>query len=631
MMQRTNLNRWVILTGGLVLVALALVTFHPGLRMGFYLDDYIYVERAGRTDWSNALAQIFDPRIQTLWYRPLQAVQFFVEFQLFGGDANLYHLVNMAYHGVNTLLLYGLVWRISQTGNRPAGKWLLGWISAFFYATFPVYASGINWIGIVDPLTGMFFLLSIWFWWSYLEKPNRLYYCLTFAAFILALACKQISIMLPIILFLVEWWLHRDALSIPRMIRRYGPFVVGAVAFSAVQYLTQSTHTFAGVFGWQLGTTMAFILLQYLVLFFFPYGIFPSIDYNPTEVGTTLTYAWTVVAIFTLVWMGWSKRSRVLLFLGVFTLLTLLPVLPFPFIEHRYLYIPILSSAVLLGLLFEQARRRWGRRVWFTSVAAIMLALLVVGDGLAVNTSALEAAEWARQLRVPYRDIERQHATLAPDTLLYFIDPITPTTGGLGGMFFLRYGRQISVKNWTERADFYSHNVSYIYYFDEARRPRELPVHQGAVTSSSIPLPAEYNAPIRLEGYEISTSAIRKGEPLVIVLYWRSLGKIDRRLTAFVHLLDPAGRVVAGYDSEPRKGQAPTDTWEPQLSYADAVVLPVGTDVPVGTGYSLKVGLYDARTQERLQVIDAQGKPLTDVIRIEPLGVIEQGTNAARN
>src|SRR5512135_548631 len=94
-------SKRVALAGAVVLAAIAFLTYYPGLRMGFYLDDYIYLERAGRTDWSNALVQIFDPRVQTLWYRPLQAIQFFLEFQVFGGNSNAYHVVNMAFHAIN--------------------------------------------------------------------------------------------------------------------------------------------------------------------------------------------------------------------------------------------------------------------------------------------------------------------------------------------------------------------------------------------------------------------------------------------------------------------------------------------------------------------------------------------------
>lgn len=611
----SNVSRRVVVAGAVVLVAVAFVTYYPGLRMGFYLDDYNYLERAGRTDWSNALAQIFDPRLQTMWYRPLQAIQFFVEYRVFGADANAYHTVNMAYHAINLLLVYGLAWRISK-------KWLVGFASALFYASFSVYASGINWIGIVDPLTAVFYLLSIWFWWTYLEKGDRLHYALAFGAFVLALLSKQISITIPVVFLLAEWWLMRRPLDIPLAVRRYAPFVLAAALFSLIQYTTQSTHTFAGVFGWQVGATMAFILVQYLVVFFFPWGVYPSLDINQVEAGDARTYAWVAIALCIFLVVLWRTRSRVLLFLGAFTLLNLIPVLPFPFIEHRYLYIPIISGAVLLALMLAWLYRRWRRQRWFLVSASAGLGLLLVWTGFAVNESALSAAEWARQLRVPFRDIERQHATFPADTLLYFIDPITPTTGGLSGMFFMRYGRDISVKNWTDYAGLREHNVSYIYYFDDQRRPREVPVERTVTTIPSARLPLTFEAPIRLEGYEVAGTSIRRGEPLVLLLYWRSFAAVNARYTVFLHLLDAQGRSVAGYDSEPRKGQYPTTAWEPNLLAADVIVMPVGTDVPVGDNYRLEVGLYDSATQQRLAIVNLEGQPVTDVFTIDTFKVV---------
>ncbi|MCL4489727.1 MAG: glycosyltransferase family 39 protein [Chloroflexi bacterium] len=597
-----------------LLVCVVFVTYSPGLRMGFYLDDYVYLERAGHTTWASALAQIFDPRLQTQWYRPLQAIQFFLEYNLFGGNSNAYHLINMGFHAVNVLFLYGLAWRISR-------RWIIGLLSALFYASFSVYASGINWIGIVDPLTAVFYLATIWFWWTYLEKQDWIHYALAFAAFVLALLAKQIAITLPVVLFLAEWWLMSHPLSIPHAVRRYAPFFVGAAIYAAVQAMTQSTHTFAAVFGWQVGASMAFILVQYLVLLFFPWGTFPSIDINQVEAGDVRLYAWLVIALLVFLYILRRKKSRVLLFLSVFTLLNLVLVLPFPFIEHRYLYIPILSAAVILALIFDAVQWRLRKPAWWVAGSSAGLALLLLWSGVSVNASALDAAEWARQLRVPFRDIERQHATYPKDTRLYFIDPITPTTGGLSGMFLLRYGPDISVGNWTEYAGLREHNAAYVYYFDKARRPQEIPVDKGAVTQSSLPLPVTYNAPISLEGYEVAETSVQRGHPLLLILYWRGHAPIDRNYTVFVHLLDANGQAVAGYDSEPRKAKDPTSSWVPTLLQSDPILLPIGNGVPVGTGYKLEVGLYYLPTLQRLSIVGKGGAPLTDAITISSFTV----------
>ncbi len=604
----------VFWAAAVVLVAMVFVAYYPGLRMGFYLDDYIYLERAGRTDWSNALAQIFDPRLQNLWYRPLQAVQFFLEFQIFGGNANAYHLVNMTFHAINVLWLYALAWRIS-------GRWLLGLAAALFYATFPVYASGINWIGIVDPLNTVFYLAAVWFWWEYLEREQRRHYALAFGAFVLALMSKQVSVTLPVVLFLVEWCLKRRPFSLARAVRRYALFVAGALAFTLIQYGTQSTHTFAGVFGWQVGAAMGWMLWQYIALFFFPWGVFPSIDLNLVDAGDVRTFAWAALALLLLFYALWRTRSRVLLFLGAFALLNLVPVLPFPFIEHRYLYLPILSAALLFALIGFKARARWGGQVWFAAAASLFFVILSLGNGLAVDASVAEAAEWARQLRVPFRDIERQHATYPPDTLLYFIDPITPTTGGLSGMFFLRYGRGMTVRNWTEYAGLSEHNAAYIYYFDETRRPQEIRVQGDAVPGISPPLPVRFNAPIVFDGYEVPRTAVPRGSPLVLILYWHATGPIDRNYTLFVHLLDKDGRIAAQYDGEPRKGQNPTTEWRPYLLAADSIVLPISPAAPIGEGFKVELGLYDAETQQRLVWAGADGQVSASVITIGPFSI----------
>ena len=604
---------WV---GALALAALSYVTYYPGLRMGFYLDDYVYLERAGRTDWSNALAQIFDPRLQTQWYRPLQTIQFFLQFHLLGGDANLFHVINMTLHVLNVLLLYAIAWRLSK-------KWLIGFASAFFYATFSVYPSGVNWVGIVDPMNTIFYLLSIWFWLTFLEREDWQHYAFTFAAFVLALMSKQISVTIPVVLFLIEWLLLQQSFSIVRAVRRYGLFVASAILFMLIQYDTQSTHTFASVFGWQVGASMAFILVQYLVLFFFPWGVFPSIDLNVVQAGSLPTYAWLVLALIILVFVAWRKRSRTLLFLGAFTLMNLLPVLPFPFIEHRYLYLPIMAAAVVLALLFDQARRVLGARAWFASVAAILLALLAFGNGLSINASALSAAEWARQLRVPFRDIERAHPSFPQNTLLYFIDPITPTTGGLAGMAMVQYGAGVWVKNWTEYADLNKYAAAYVYYFDATRAPREILVEKSAGTRISLPPPIDFSSSIRLTGYEVPRVTIRRGDPIVLVLYWQAAGQIEKDYTMFAHLVAPDGKVVAQYDSAPRKGKFPTTEWDSSHYIADSILIPTGPGVAAGSDYRIEIGWYDTATQQRLAVMDAHGQRVTDVVVIQPFKIIQ--------
>ncbi len=599
-----------------LLVAIVLITYQPSFRMGLYLDDYYNIERAGRIEDSDALRQIFDPRVQTLWYRPLQGLQFFIAVRLFGSNSNAYHLLNITYHAINVVLVYALAWRMSK-------RWLLGFASAFFYATFTVYISGVNWAAIVEPLLGVPYLLSIWFWWGYLEKENRRDYVLALTALMLALMAKQTAVTIPIVFFLIDRLIVRQPLGLGALIRRYAVFILATGFFVFLQYSAQSTYTFAGTFGWKPTPEMARIFWEYLVLLLVPWGTFPSIDLNPPIVGEPLTYAWVVIALVLLIGFGILKRSRPLLVLSAFTTLTLLPVLPFPFLEHRYVYLPIISVAIILGWLLYHTHARWGKYRGAIFSASLALALIALGNGLALVDSVAAAAEWARQLRVPFRDIERQNPTFPPDTLLYFIDPITPTEGGLSGMFFLRYGKSITVRNWTQYAGLREHNAAWVYYFDEQRRPQKIDIEKNAVTAIEPALPVTFQAPIRLEGYEVSHVSLKRSMPLAIILYWRALDTIAQDYSVFVHLVDHAGTIVAQYDSPPRKGQAPTSAWEPMRPVVDAIVLPIDASVPRDAGYRIEFGLYDLHTQQRLPILDAQGKTIADKIILSSFSIVE--------
>ncbi|MBI5650738.1 MAG: glycosyltransferase family 39 protein [Chloroflexi bacterium] len=603
------MSRKIPLIGALVIGAIVLISYHPNLRMGFYLDDWIYVERAGRTDWSNALVAIFDPRVWTVWYRPLQAIQWFIEWQIFGNNPNAYHIVNNGFHAINALLLYALVARVTR-------KWRVGFASAFFYATFTVYISGVNWVGIVDPLATMPYLACIWFWITYLEKNSWQSYVLAVTMFVLALMAKQTAITLPPILFLIEWWLMHKPIVLARLMREYALFAIFGGIFLLIQSTSQSTHTFVGVFGWHVGAKMAYIFSQYLVLFFFPWGDFPSIDLNPEVTGTFITYAWTTLALILLATVIIRKRSRALVLLCVFALITLIPVLPFPFLEHRYLYLPLFAGAIFLGALFDSARARLNLR----ATAASALALLALGNAFALNDSAIAAAEWARQLRVPFRDIERAHPTFPPDTHLYFIDPITPVTGGLSGMFFGRYGRGVTVGGWDDYANLRAHQNAFVYLFDAARRAVEIPVEKNIATRSAPDLPIQFAASIQLEGFEIARATLKPGAPLVLMLYWRATDRIETDYTVFAHLLAPDGKVIAQSDSAPRKGKLPTTQWETRRLVVDAIVLNVPGDAPLGNAYKIQIGLYDATTGARVPVI---GAPTRDSISLAPFQIVE--------
>lgn len=117
------------------------------------------------------------------------------------------------------------------------------------------------------------------------------------------------------------------------------------------------------------------------------------------------------------------------------------------------------------------------------------------------------------------------------------------------------------------------------------------------------PLAVQFTGGIGLAGYDVS----RNGNVLTVTPHWTASAPIKRDYTAFVHLLDAKGRLIAQNDSPPLGGRFPTIYWQVGDRIADshAIRLPAGL-VP-GT-YTLAFGLYDSKTKAPLPVLG--GKPV---------------------
>jgi hypothetical protein len=100
---------------------------------------------------------------------------------------------------------------------------------------------------------------------------------------------------------------------------------------------------------------------------------------------------------------------------------------------------------------------------------------------------------------------------------------------------------------------------------------------------------------IQLLGLVDAPGALFPGDTATITLAWQSLAETESSYTAFVHLLNDAGQVVAQDDHLPLQGRRPTDTWLPGEIIVDQHLLALPHDLPPGP-YRLEVGLYDANT-----------------------------------
>jgi hypothetical protein len=105
-------------------------------------------------------------------------------------------------------------------------------------------------------------------------------------------------------------------------------------------------------------------------------------------------------------------------------------------------------------------------------------------------------------------------------------------------------------------------------------------------------LEAKLGDAIELVGYNLDRTA----EAIKLTLIWKSLKAIDEDYTVFTHVLDPAGRQIAGKDNPPVNGTYPTSRWMP----GEYVVDDYGIPVKPPDDFVIDVGMYDPETGARL-------------------------------
>jgi len=162
------------------------VTDNPWVRSGISLENI---------KWALGLVKTNN----TYWH-PLTWLSHMLDCSLFGLNAGMHHLTSLLFHAVNSILLF-LVFR-KMTGTM--------WRSAFvavLFALHPVNADSVVWIAERKNLLSTFFwLLTMYCYFLYTQKPSLFRYAVTCFAFICGLLAKPMLVTLPFVLLLLDFW-----------------------------------------------------------------------------------------------------------------------------------------------------------------------------------------------------------------------------------------------------------------------------------------------------------------------------------------------------------------------------------------------------------------------------------------
>ncbi len=105
---------------------------------------------------------------------------------------------------------------------------------------------------------------------------------------------------------------------------------------------------------------------------------------------------------------------------------------------------------------------------------------------------------------------------------------------------------------------------------------------------------------ITLLGYDLE---YEQSGGVRLTLYWQADGPTLRPYTVFTHVLSADGSLIAQKDNMPAGGLRPPTCWQRGEIIVDSYAIEFPLDMAAGA-YQVRVGMYDARTGDRLQTGD---------------------------
>ena len=187
-------------------LALAIAVLVVFLRVGGYdfidYDDgsYVFKNAYVLKGWSlEGLKWAFTTNLHLHWH-PLTWLSLMTDNQLFGVNPGAYHLVNLLIHLLSTLLLFFVL-------NRMTGAVYCSAFVAALFGLHPLHVEPVAWIADrKDLLSAFFWITTLWAYLKFVRKPGPGNAVLVLVSFICSLMSKSMSVTLPLVLLVMDFW-----------------------------------------------------------------------------------------------------------------------------------------------------------------------------------------------------------------------------------------------------------------------------------------------------------------------------------------------------------------------------------------------------------------------------------------
>jgi hypothetical protein len=357
------INRKTIWLLCLIALGITAICFSPMLKNGFtnWDDDFYVIQNMllRGPDWKGIFTM---PVVAN--YHPLTVASLAINYQLTELDPSSYLLFNFILHLANTGLVFYFIFLLSDK------KIWVGFFVALVFGIHPMHVESVAWIAErKDVLYTLFFLISLIQYWKYLQSGSRAGYWFCFLFFLLSLLSKPAAVILPLLLFLLDYWKSRPFKK--AVVLEKIPFLILSVIFGIITLRIQSSTAITNLDTFPLWIRPFFscyTLMIYFLRFFSPHPLsafhpYPNIDEARVVIYSSAAF---VIALMIATWL--LRKNKFFVFGILFYLINLLLVLQVitvgsTIVSERYTYMPYIGLAFVAGMwlnsLIKQGLLKW--------------------------------------------------------------------------------------------------------------------------------------------------------------------------------------------------------------------------------------------------------------------------------
>ena len=244
-------------------IILTIIVYYPSINFKFTSwDDPLYVTEnmeIRELNPSNILSFFSTVNPVAANYHPLTMISLAVDYSIAKLNPSQYHLSNLLLHILNTILVFVLSYRLSNSRL---------FTSVFVCALFsihPMHIESVAWISErKDLLYVFFFLLALIYYLKYNRSNNHKYLIITFFLFVFAVLSKAMAVVFPLVLLLIDIYQGKK-LSI-RSFSEKIPFFIVSILAGILAIQVQSDKAIASF--------ETFSLIQRISFGFYGYGMY---------------------------------------------------------------------------------------------------------------------------------------------------------------------------------------------------------------------------------------------------------------------------------------------------------------------------------------------------------------------